>query len=68
MPLHRGKSSNDWYLPSPFGANKRGYWLPVILALLQCFTISAVTIGMTYAGYLVGAHYHNYLSRFTHIW
>ena len=37
----------------------RGYWLPVILGLLQCLIISAITIGLTYAGYLVGAHYHN---------
>ena len=59
LHLEHGQSSADWFHASPFGRNKRGYWAPIALGLMQCLLISAFTVGLTYAVYLVGASYHD---------
>ena len=58
LHAQHGRSGADWFEPSPFGRNKRGYWMPLVLALVQCVAVSCITIGVTYAAYGVGEHYH----------
>ena len=59
LHLMHGKYGNDWFEPTPFGRNWRGYWMPLVLALVQCFMISFVTVGVTYAAYTLGEHWHH---------
>ena len=42
-----GKYGNDWFEPTPFGRNWLRYWMPLVVALVQCFMISFVTVGVT---------------------
>ena len=56
-PMH-GKYGNDLE-PTPLGRNWLGYWMPLVLALVQCFMISFVTVGVTYAAYTLGEHWHH---------
>ena len=59
LHLMHGKYGNDWFEPTPFGRNWLGYWMPLVLALVQCFMISFVTVGVTYAAYTLGEHWHH---------
>ena len=49
---------NDWFEPSPFGRNKRGYYAPLITAFAQCVLVSSVTVGTTYAAYAFAEQWH----------
>ena len=48
----------DWFEPSPFGRNKRGYYAPLVLAVAQCALVSGVTLGATYATYAFAEQWH----------
>ena len=53
-----GNHGNDWFEPSPFGRNKRGYYAPLALAFAQCAVVSGVTLGGTYAAYAFAERWH----------
>ena len=53
-----GNYGNDWFEPSPFGRNKRGYYAPLALAFAQCALVSGVTLGGTYFTYACAERWH----------
>jgi hypothetical protein len=53
-----GRFGVDWFVPSPFGRNKRGYYRPLLFALSQCVMVSTVTVGVTYSVYTFAEHWH----------
>ena len=54
-----GRFGVDWFEPSPFGRNKRGYYAPLLFALSQCVLVSSLTVGTTYGVYTFAENWHS---------